>query len=234
MPESQATRTEYSAELRKLQDDVLRLGTMVDRQINRAIDALRKQDLVAAQQVIDLDTKVNDVRWQIENETMRLIATQAPMAGDLRRILASVHIATNLERMGDHADGIARLTLRTADQPHLRELDAIPAMAETGRSMLTDALDAFVENDPNKAREIAARDNDVDLLYDQVYRDLLTVMIADPETVSRATHLLWVAHNLERIADRVTNICERIIFAATGDFEEVNPKDFMGRLSQTN
>lgn len=233
MTDTHHTRTEYTAELRTLQDDVLRLGAMVDRQIDRAVDALRRQDLGAAQQVIDLDMKVNDLRWKIENDTMRLIATQAPMAGDLRRILASVHIATNLERMGDHADGISRLTLRTADQPHLRELDAIPAMAETTRSMLTDTLEAFVQNDADKARQIAERDNEVDALYDQVYHDLLTVMIADPDTVSGATHLLWVGHNLERIADRVTNICERIIFAATGDFEEVNPKDFMGRLPQT-
>jgi phosphate transport system protein len=220
--------------MRELQDDVLRLGSMVDRQIARAIEALRKQDVGAAQQVIDLDKQVNEARWKIEDDTMRLIARQGPMAGDLRRILASVHIATNLERMGDHADGISRLTLRTADQPHLKELEDIPNMASLASGMLNDALQAFVDNDPERAREIAERDNEVDKLYDQIYRDLLTVMIADPDTVSRATHLLWVGHNLERIADRVTNICERIIFAATGDFEEVNPKDFIGQFSQTN
>ncbi len=234
MTDTHPTRAEYAHEMRELQDDVLRLGSMVDRQITRAIDALRKQDVKGAQQVIDIDQKVNDARWKIEDDTMRLIARQGPMAGDLRRILASVHIATNLERMGDHADGISRLTLRTADQPHLRELDDIPKMAETASSMLNDALQAYVENDPQRAREIAARDNEVDRLYESVYRDLITVMIADPDSVSQATHLLWVGHNLERIADRVTNICERIIFAATGDFEEVNPKDFGGQFSHTN
>ena len=233
MTDTHTTRTEFAGELRALQDDVLRLGSMVDRQISRAIEALRAQDLRGAQQVIDLDAKVNDARWKIEDDTMRLIARQAPMAGDLRRILASVHIATNLERMGDHADGISRLTLRTADEPHLKELDDIPAMAATARGMLTDALQAYVENDAEKARAIAQRDNEVDRLYDRVYRDLLTVMIADPDTVSRATHLLWVGHNLERIADRVTNICERVIFAATGNFEEVNPKDFVDRMAHS-
>jgi phosphate transport system protein len=123
--------------------------------------------------------------------------------------------------------------LRTADEPHLKELDDIPAMAATARGMLTDALQAYVENDAEKARAIAQRDNEVDRLYDRVYRDLLTVMIADPDTVSRATHLLWVGHNLERIADRVTNICERVIFAATGNFEEVNPKDFVDRMAHS-
>lgn len=234
MTDTHPTRSEYAQEMRDLQDDVLRLGSMVDRQIGRAIEALRKQDVDGAQQVIDLDQKVNDARWKIEDDTMRLIARQAPMAGDLRRILASVHIATNLERMGDHAEGISRLTLRTADQPHLKELTDIPVMAETASSMLNDALQAYVENDPDKAREIADRDNQVDRLYEQVYRDLITVMIADPDSVSQATHLLWVGHNLERIADRVTNICERIIFAATGDFEEVNPKDFGGQFADTN
>lgn len=234
MTDTHPTRTEYASDMKTLQDDVLRMGSMVDRQIARSIEALRTQNVASAQQVIDLDQRVNDARWKIEDDTMRLIARQGPMAGDLRSIMASVHIATNLERMGDHADGISRLTLRTAGEPHLKELDAIPAMAEETRKMLSDALEAFIENDADRARMIAACDERVDLLYDQTYRDLLTVMIADPDTVTRATHLLWVGHNLERIADRVTNICERIIFAATGQFEEVNPKDFKGRFSDTN
>ncbi|MEZ4521848.1 MAG: phosphate signaling complex protein PhoU [Thermomicrobiales bacterium] len=234
MNDQHATRIEYTSELRTLQDDVLRLGSMVDRQIVRAVDALGKQDVSGARQVIELDQNVNNRRWKIENDTMTIIARQGPMAGDLRRIMASVHIATNLERMGDHAEGIARLTLRTADQPHLHELDSISEMADTGRAMLTDALQSYVDIDPNKAREIAKRDDEVDQLYERVYRELLTIMIADPDTVSRATHLLWVAHNLERIADRVTNICERIIFSVTGEFEEVNRKDFGERFSDTN
>ena len=226
--QTRSTRTGFASELRNLQDDVLRLGSMVDRQVSRAIDVLQSQDVAGAQQVIDLDQSVNESRWKIEDGTMRLIATQAPMAGDLRRIMASVHIATNLERMGDHAEGIARLTIRTANQPHLKELVEIPEMAEVARSMLNDALAAFVEYDADQARAIAARDDDVDRLYDHVYRDLLEIMLADPQTVTQATHLLWVSHNLERIADRVTNICERIIFASTGVFEEVNPNDFIG------
>ncbi len=234
MTDTHAIRTEYSAELRALQDNVLRLGSLVDRQINRAVEALRKQDIAGAQQVIDLDQKVNDARWQIEDETMRIIARQSPVAGDLRHVLASVHIATNLERMGDHADGIARLTLRTADQPLLKELVDIPEMAERATRMVADALEAFIAEDTERAREIAARDAEVDRLYESIYRDLLAVMIADPSTVARATHLLWVAHNLERIGDRATNICERIIYVTTGNFEEVNPKDFRNHFADFN
>ncbi|CAN5782394.1 phosphate signaling complex protein PhoU [soil metagenome] len=234
MPHNQATRIEYAGELRALQDDILRLGSMVERQIQRSIEALRNQNLQLAQQVVDLDQKVNDARWKIEDDTMRIIARQSPMAGDLRQVMASVHIATNLERMGDHAEGISRLTLRTADQPLLKELIDIPEMATRTSEMLTDSLDAFVQLDAERAREIAMRDSEVDNLYESIYRDLLTVMIADPDTVTRATHLLWVAHNLERIADRVTNICERVIFAVTGNFEEVNPKDFRNSFSNTN
>ena len=234
MNPSSTTRTEFAGELQQLHDDVLRLGSMVDRQIARAIEALKKQDVIGAQQVIDLDSSVNTARWKVEDDTMRVIARQGPMAGDLRRILASVHIATNLERMGDHAEGIARLTLRTADQPPLDVLEAIPAMAKVTRSMLNDALQAFVEFDADRAREVALHDDEVDRLYERVYGELISVMIANPDTVPSATYQLWVSHNLERSADRVTNICERIIFAATGDFEEVNLHDFGNRLSDIN
>ena len=220
--------------MREIQEDLLTLGSMVDKAIDRAITALQTQNESLAEQVVHGDEAINDKRWQIEESTLHLIATQSPMAGDLRRILASVHIATNLERMGDHAEGISKLTLRTSDNAPLKPLVDLPLMAEKGRAMLHDALEAFVDGDADRARDIAARDQEIDHLYQQVYNDLLTFMIADPGTTTRATHLLWVAHNLERIGDRSTNICERIIFAVTGRFEEVNPKDFSNALFDAN
>jgi phosphate transport system protein len=221
---SNVTRVAFAQSLRELQDDVLTLGSMVEKAIGRAVEALRNQDAKLAQSVVDDDNQINKMRWQLEENAILLMATQAPMAGDLRRITAVIHIATELERMADHAEGIAVLTLRTADEPLLKPLVDIPRMADTARELLLDALDAFIENDAERARQIARRDDEVDRLYEQVYRELLTFMISDPRTITRATHLLWVAHNVERIADRVTNICERVVFVVTGQIEEMNRK----------
>jgi phosphate transport system protein len=218
------TRTAYIQSLQQLQESVLSLGSMVEKAIGRAVEALRTQDVALAQLVIDGDEAINDQRWQIEENAILLMATQAPMAGDLRRITAVMHLATELERMADHAEGIAVLTKRTADEPLLKPLVDVPRMADIGRELLLDALDAFIENDAGRARQIARRDDEVDQLYEQVYRELLTFMISDPSTITRATHLLWVAHSLERIADRVTNICERVVFVVTGHIEEMNKK----------
>jgi phosphate transport system protein len=143
------------------------------------------------------------------------------MAKDLRMIAAVIHIVTDLERMADHAAGIAKIALQTADQPPLKPLVDIPRMSEIARTMLHDAITAFIEDDQASARAIVGRDDEVDALYEQIYRELLTFMLADPTTIDQATHLLWVAHNLERIADRATNICERVVFAATGQLEEL-------------
>lgn len=221
---SNVTRVAFAQSLRELQDGVLTLGSMVEKAIGRAVDSLRNQDTVLAQKVVDEDESINKMRWQLEENAILLMATQAPMAGDLRRIAAVMHIVTELERMADHAEGIAVLTLRTADEPLLKPLVDIPRMADVARELLLDALDAFIENDAERARQIARRDDEVDRLYEQVYRELLTYMISDPRTITRATHLLWVAHNVERIADRVTNICERVVFVVTGQIEEMNRK----------
>lgn len=221
-----STRIAFTEELRQLQDELLELGSMVDTAIAQSMEALKTQNVDLASHVIEQDDRINELRWEIEQTTINLIARQAPMARDLRRIMATVHIGTNLERMGDHAQGIAKLTLRTADEPLLKPLIDLPKMADIAREMLREALDAFVEGDAVRAKEIAYRDEEVDDYYEQIYRELLTFMISDPSTVTKATHLLWIAHNFERIADRVTNICERTIFAVTGQFEEVNDKDF--------
>jgi phosphate transport system protein len=197
------------------------MASMVDKAINTAVVALVQRDVSIAQQVVADDRAINEHRWRTEEHALLVIATQAPMASDLRMIAAVIHIVTDLERMADHAAGIAKIALQTADQPPLKPLVDIPRMSEIARAMLHDTITAFIEDDQAAARAIVARDDEVDALYEQIYRELLTFMLADPTTIDQATHLLWVAHNLERIADRVTNICERVVFAATGQLEEL-------------
>jgi phosphate transport system protein len=215
------TREQYAHQLKDLRSSVVTMASMVDKAINNAVVALGQRDVPLAQQVVAEDRAINEHRWQTEELALLLIATQAPMAKDLRTIAAAIHIVTDLERMADHAAGIAKIAIQTADQAPLKPLIDIPRMSEIARAMLHDAITAYIEDDQAAARAIVARDDAMDGLYDQIYRELLTFMLADPTTIDQATHLLWVAHNLERIADRVTNICERVVFAATGQFEEL-------------
>jgi phosphate transport system protein len=215
------TRELYGQELKDLRNSVVAMASMVDKAINIGVVALVQRDVSVAQQVVADDRAINEQRWRTEEQALLVIATQAPMAKDLRMIAAVIHIVTDLERMADHAAGIAKIALQTADQPPLKPLVDIPRMSEIARTMLHDAITAFIEDDQASARAIVARDDEVDALYEQIYRELLTFMLADPTTIDQATHLLWVAHNLERIADRVTNICERVVFAATGQLEEL-------------
>jgi len=215
------TREQYAHQLKELRSSVVAMASMVDKAINSAVVALGQRDVPLAQQVIAEDRAINEHRWQTEELALLLIATQAPMAKDLRTIAAAIHIVTDLERMADHAAGIAKIAIQTADQAPLKPLIDIPRMSEIARAMLHDAITAYIEDDQAAARAIVSRDDAVDGLYDQIYRELLTFMLADPTTIDQATHLLWVAHNLERIADRVTNICERVVFAATGQLEEL-------------
>jgi phosphate transport system protein len=215
------TRIAYEHQIQGLRDDVVHMASMVDKAIARAIDALRTQDVPLAHAIVAADREVNQQRWKVEEQALTIVATQGPMAKDLRTIAASMHIVTDLERMADHAAGIAKIVIDIADEPLLKPLVDIPRMSELARSMLNDSISAFIEQDAVAARQVAVRDDDVDRLYDQIYRELLTFMMGDPTTVSRATRLLWAAHNVERIADRVTNICERVLFTVTGDFEEL-------------
>jgi phosphate transport system protein len=215
-------RTEYAHQLQDLRDAVVGMASMVDKAIARSIQALQRQDVRLAQSIIIGDKAINTHRWATEDQALLLIATQAPMASDLRTIAVAIHSVTDLERMADHAAGIAKIVIETATEPPLKPLVDIPRMAELARSMLADAVTAYIEGDAERARAVAESDDQVDALYDQVYRELLTYMMADPSTINRATHLLWVAHNVERIADRVTNICERVVFAVTGEMEEIN------------
>ncbi len=217
---STRSRTSFHRELDRLQDEVLVLGSMVEKATLRAVDALRMRNLAAARAIEAEDTLINRKRFEIEEAALLLIATQQPMASDLRQLAAVLHIVTDLERMGDYAAGIARISVLIGDEPLIKPLIDIPRMAETATGMLRRALEAFIERDVAAAEQIAQEDDQVDDLYQQVYRELLTIMLANPRTIDQATHLLWVAHNLERVADRVQNICERVVFVATGRMQE--------------
>lgn len=198
------------------------MASMVDKAIARAIEALEYQNVDLARRVRKDDKLINAARWEGEDSALRIIATQGPMAGDLRQIAAALQIFTDLERMADHAAGVAKIVVETADEALLKPLVDIPRMSLIAREMLSSSITAFVEQDEAQARRVAIRDDEVDELYDQVYRELLTYMLADPGTINRATHLLWAAHNIERIGDRVTNICERVIFTVTGEMEAMD------------
>ncbi|MBX5492583.1 MAG: phosphate signaling complex protein PhoU [Chloroflexi bacterium] len=215
-------RAGFQDALQELQDQVLILASMADKAIDRAIAALKARDVELAQEVIDEDTLLDRRRTDIEERAIALIATQQPMASDLRAIVVILNIIVELERIGDYAEGIAKLAIRLADQPPLKQLIDIPRMAEKARSMLRRSIDAYVERDAEAARSIAAEDDEMDRLHEQVYRELLTYMIEDPRTITRATYLIWISHNLERIADRTTNICERVIYLVTGRMEDIN------------
>jgi len=215
-------RTAFHKKLREIQDEVLVMGSMVEKATARSIDALKERDIEKANAIIADDANVNDKRFHIEEECVQLIATQQPMAGDLRAIICVLNIITEIERIGDHAEGIARIVVMIGDEPPLKPLIDIPRMAEKVNDMLHRSLDALINRDTEACRKIAAEDDEVDNLYDQVFRELLSFMAEDPRTITRATRLIWVAHNLERSADRVTNICERVNYMVTGKMEEMD------------
>lgn len=215
-------RETFDRHLRELQDDVLVMGSMVEKAIDRSMESLKKRDLELARQVVADDVRINQKRFEIENECIELIIGQQPMASDLRIIVAVLNIIIDLERIGDHAEGNAKIALMIGDEPPLKPLIDLPRMADKTRDMLRRSLDAFVNHNAEHAAAICDEDDEVDQLYDQVFRELLTFMAEDPKTITRATRLIWVAHNLERSADRVTNICERVIYLVTGKMQEVS------------
>ncbi len=214
-------RSAFDQELEELRDNVLLLGSMVDTAINRSIQALKERNQVQAQQIIADDEKINQLRFKIEEDCLGLIARQQPAARDLRFIVAAMNIVLDLERMADHAAGIATIVLRMGDEPLLKPLIDLPRMAQISQDMLRQSLDAFVSGNPEQALAITQIDDEVDQLYNQIFRELISFMIEDPRTVTRAMYLLFCAHNVERIADRVTNICERVVFVVTGRMEEI-------------
>ena len=219
-------RTGFHKRLREIQDDILVMGSMVEKAILHSVQALKDREVAMAKQIIADDVKVNRERFEIEEKCIRLIATQQPMASDLRTIICVLNIITELERIGDYAEGIAKIVVMIGDEPPLKPLIDIPRMAEKVNKMLHRSLNALINRDADAARQVVAEDDEVDNLYDQVFRELLTFMIEDPKTITRATWLIWVAHNLERSADRVTNICERVVFIVTGKMEEIGASKY--------
>lgn len=215
-------RATYDREFSEIQEDIIRLGSLVEQAIARSIECLEKRDQALAHQIITEDEVINDLRFQLEEECLRLIARQQPAAGDLRAVLSALSIVPEMERMADHAAGIAKTVQRMGDEPLVAPLIDIPRMGLTVREMLRDSLKAFVTRDAEAAKAIARRDNEVDLLYKAVFDDLLGIMARAPSSVTAATYLLWCGHNLERIGDRVTNIAERIVFMTTGNMKELN------------
>jgi len=219
------TRETLDNKMQSLLDDILTLGNLVEHAIINSVKALKERDLDLAKTIYDSDKKINKKRYKIERTTVTVIATQQPMAKDLRILASIMEVAGEIERMGDYAKGIALITLRLKKEPHPKPLKNIPKMAKLTADMLHRSLDAFINADVDTAMEIPKEDDKVDDLYNKVYRELLSIMMEDPSTIDRATFLLWVAHNLERVADRVTNICERTRFVATGKLKEIDISD---------
>lgn len=211
------TREHYDRLLQELDGAILQMGDLVADTIAACMSALEHRDVAHAQQLIEADTLIDDKRYDIENQALLLIATQQPLASDLRTVAAILTIATELERIGDYCEGIAKLTLRMAAEPVLGPLANIQSMAGITQRLLREALQAYRNRDIEAAAAVWLQDDEVDGLYERVFREMVGAMVADPNTVRRGTYLLWVAHNLERMADRVTNIAERVAFVVTGD-----------------
>jgi len=216
------TRTAFERQLTEIQDEMLALAAMAETAIRRSIEALESGDVGLARQIIADDIKINEKRYNTEERCLELVATQQPLASDLRTIVAVLHIIVDLERIADHAEGNAKLTLMLSDEPPVKPDVDIKRMAQKGIEMLHASLEAFKDRDTQRARAICEMDDEVDALYEQAYHELLTYMIQNPQAIQVATYLIWVAHNLERIADRVTNICERVVFMVTGHVQELN------------
>ena len=216
------TRATLDRDLNAVQDDLLRMGGLLDAAIAKSLEALAKRDQDLARQIIADDAHVNTLRFHIEEACLALIATQQPAARDLRAVLAAMIIVSELERMGDYAAGIAKTVLRMGNEPLLKPLIDMPRMADECRAMLRRALDAYVAHDADMARAVAAQDDVIDNLYNQIFRELLSFIVEDPHTTTRALYLLFAAHNLERIGDRAVNISERVIFMTSGELKELN------------
>ncbi len=215
-------RTNIENRLDEIQDDILALASMVEKAITHAIEALRERDLEASRAVVAFDDVIDEKRFAIEESCVDLLATQQPAARDLRWVIALLHIAVELERMGDYAEGIGKISLMMGDEPPLKPLIDIPRMAEMSISMLHRSIDALVTRDVDLAEQVCKADDEVDALHEQIYHELLLFMIKDPRSIQRATYLLWVTHDLERTADRATNVAERVIYLVTGKMQDLN------------
>ena len=218
-------REAFERELERLQNEMLAMASMVENAIVESVEILKHRDMEGSRRLIAQDRAINEKRFAIEADCLVAIATQQPMASDLRVLAAILDIVDELERIGDYAKGIANINLMIGEGPLLKPLIDLPRMAEKAREMLHRSLGAFVQRDVELARAIPAEDDVVDALYNQVYRELITYILADPRCIEQANYLLWAAHNLERFADRVSNICERVVFTVTGEFVELGAED---------
>jgi phosphate transport system protein len=218
-------RESFDQEIRRLVDEVLTLGSMVEEALTDSVEALRARDHEAARDLIAQDRSINRRRYEIESDVLTLIATQQPMARDLRTLAAVLDLSSELERIGDYAKGIAKIDLMMGEETLVKPLSDLPEMASKAADMLDQSLEAFAEADPEMARAIPPRDDEIDDLYDHIYRQLIGLIMEEPGRIEQANYLLWVAHNLERSADRVTNICERVVFTATGKLTELDAEE---------
>ena len=209
-------RADFEMNLTLVQEEIIQLSSMVEKAIYKSVDALKKRDVEASQQVIDEDDLIDLKQQALEERCIELIALESPIAGDLRILISAMMIANELERMGDYAEGIAKISVSMGNLPPLKPLIDIPRMAEKAVVMLRNSTQAFISRDVDIASNVVASDDEVDDLYNQVYRELLTYMLEEPGSIQRATYLLWVSHDLERVADRATNIAERVIYLVTG------------------
>jgi phosphate transport system protein len=219
------SRFTLDQEIRLVQDEMLLLGSLAEQAILNSVDALRRQDVAAARTIALEDKKINDKHFAIENHILIIFATQSPLARDLRLLAAMMEIITELERIGDYAKGIAKVAIRLADEDIPVPIQEISTMADKATSMLHRALGAFISEDITAAYAIPKEDDEVDDLYLTVYRKIVQNMIKHPESIDHTNQILWVIHNLERTADRVTNICERIVFIVSGELLELDSSD---------
>jgi len=216
-----ATRTELDKALNQLRDMLFRMEALVSEALHRGMESLKDRDAELARDVIRSDDPINLLRYEIEQFCVDMIATQQPVASDLRAIMGMMHSAVEMERMGDHATGVAKVTLAVCAEPLLKPLIDLPRMAQVATEMLHDAVRALINLDTEASREIINRDDEVDALHNQVFRELITYMLEDPSTIRRATKLIWASHAVERFADRATNIAERTLFIASGKLEDL-------------
>ena len=226
MAQRAAPRADLDRRLRNLEQELVGLGRMVEKAISRSLLALAQRDLEASREVISEDDYIDAKRFEIEDECIDIIAAHQPVARDLRLLVAMLHIDTELERIGDYAEGIAKISVMMGDEPPLKPLIDIPRMGEKASAMVKRSLEALVNRDTVSAMQVCADDDEVDALYDQVYHELILYMLRDPQSIQRATYLLWVSHDLERVADRATNIAERVVYLVTGKMTEVNVSKF--------
>lgn len=212
----------FQKNLREIEDDIKKMSDSVLLAVKNSMKSLIERDIEGSKKIIADDIKINTMRFEIEEKCIHLIATQQPMAGDMRIIIAILNIITELERIADHAEGIAKISVLIGEADFVKPLIDIPRMGEKVVSMLERVVKAFIERDIESAQKICNEDDEIDALHEQVYRELIYLMVANPKIIQGATYLIWVSHNLERIADRVTNIAERIVFMVTGKLVEMN------------